>query len=138
MAVGVRCALQNKDKVHLVEEACTRASGYDAVLGGKIKVAFKKKDDPPNEILEEMGTSYLVDETVPSAFYCVFRHFDEPEKAILEAVNAGGDTDSIACITGALCGGWNGIEAFPVRWIEGLDGKDDVSNAAEMLFKMKV
>jgi len=40
---------------------------------------------------------------------------------MIEAVNAGGDTDSIACITGALCGARHGIGAFPERWIKGLE-----------------
>jgi ADP-ribosyl-[dinitrogen reductase] hydrolase len=62
-----------------------------------------------------------------SAFYCFSHYFDEPEKAIIEAaVNAGSDTDSIACITGAMCGARLGIDAFRERWIRGLDNREQV------------
>lgn len=137
VAVGVRCALLDCEDIIIVKEIVKRASRYEAVLGKKIGFAFGEKDEIPDKVFEDIGTSYLVDETVPSAFYCFFRHLEEPEDAILEAVNAGGDTDSIACITGALCGARHGIQSFPVGWIEGLSGKDNVSKAAEMIFNMK-
>jgi ADP-ribosylglycohydrolase len=82
-----------------------------------------------------LGTSYLVYETVPCAFYCISRHFDSSKKAIIEAVNAGGDTDSIACITGALCGAHHGVSAFPMKWIKGLENKEKIEHLAEMIFK---
>ena len=42
-------------------------------------------------------------------------------KAILSAVNMGGDTDTIASMAGAIAGAYRGIEAFPeeaVRLVE--------------------
>jgi ADP-ribosylglycohydrolase len=38
------------------------------------------------------------------------------EKAIIETVNAGGDTDTNGAICGALLGAVYGIESIPVRW----------------------
>ena len=73
-------------------------------------------------------------DTVPSAFYCFSRFFDEPEMAVIEAVNAGGDTDSIGCITGALCGALHGIDCFPKEWINGLENKEVVEDMAMMIY----
>ncbi len=138
VAVGVRCALMDMDCAAIINETCARTSHYNGMVAEKIKAAFRKKENEPDKVFEEIGTSYLVNETVPCAFYCFSRYFEQPEKAIIEAVNAGGDTDSIACITGALCGARRGVEAFPDRWIEGLENKEYVIDNAGMIFERVV
>lgn len=138
VAVGVRCALDGKERVEIIKESCVRASKYDESMGKKIGYAFDLRDEDADKVFSKLGTSYLVDETVPSAFYCFSRHFEDPEKAIIEAVNAGGDTDSIACITGALSGARHGIDAFPDRWIKGLENRDIVEHIAGKLFEKSV
>mgnify|MGYP001301478745 FL=1 len=37
------------------------------------------------------------------------------------AVNHAGDSDSTGAITGNLCGAALGMDALPVRWLEGLE-----------------
>jgi ADP-ribosyl-[dinitrogen reductase] hydrolase len=123
VAIAVRSALCEKDCIEIVKDAASRASKYDNVLAKKIELSFEKKDIEPDKAFEELGTSYMVYDTVPCAFYCFSRHFEAPEKAITEAVNAGGDTDSIACMTGSLCGALYGIEFFPEKWLKGLENK---------------
>ena len=135
VAVGVRCALDGTGLPEIIKKSCVRASKYDEVLGKKITSSFELRYEEPDEVFAELGTSYLVHETVPSAFYCFSRYFDEPEKAIIEAANAGGDTDSIACITGALCGARHGIGAFPERWIEGLEKLEFIEDVAGKLYE---
>ncbi len=135
VAIGVRCALLDMSCYDIIKEACSRASKYDTGLAKKIEFSFMKRDSEPDEVFAELGTSYLVYETVPCAFYCFSRHFENPERAVIEAVNAGGDTDSIACITGALCGALCGISSFPDRWINGLENKDMIERLAEVILK---
>nr|MBQ8253447.1 ADP-ribosylglycohydrolase family protein [Lachnospiraceae bacterium] len=50
-------------------------------------------------------------------------HSDSLEKAIICAVNEGGDTDVIGAATGSLAGAYYGYEAIPERWINALDPK---------------
>lgn len=135
VAIAVRCALDGMDIPEIIKETSARASNHDTGLGKNIELSFEKKYAKPEEVFAEFGTSYLVYETVPCAFYCFSRHFEEPEKAIIEAVNAGGDTDSIACITGALCGALHGIGSFPERWIKGLESKETIEHLAGMIFE---
>ncbi len=118
----------------MIKEISARTSNYDVEFAKKTELSFDMKDDDPDEVFHELGTSYLVYETVPSAFYCFSKYFEEPKHAIIEAVNAGGDTDSIACITGALCGARHGIDAFPERWINGLENKNMLEHVADMIF----
>ena len=138
VAIAVRCAVSGMDCHGIIREASQRASKYDAGLGEKIEISYMKRESEPDDAFAELGTSYLVNETVPSAFYCFSRHFDYPEKAITEAVNAGGDTDSIACITGALSGAVNGVEALPDRWVTGLCNREMVEHAAELILEKSI
>ncbi len=134
VAIGVRCALNNMECPEIIKETTARASKYDIDISKRIELSFERRDNEPSKAFAELGTSYLVYEVVPCAFYCFSRYFEEPEKAIIEAANAGGDADSIACITGALCGALHGV-AFPKRWTNGLENRELVENIAEMIFK---
>ena len=135
VATGVRCALNDMEISDIIQETCARASKYDAVLSRKIGQSFEKRDLEPDEMFAELGTSYLVYDTVPCAFYCFSRYPGSTEEAITGAVNAGGDTDSIACIAGALCGARHGIGSFPERWIKGLENKELIVHLAGIIFE---
>ncbi len=135
VAVGVRCAINEAECFEIVKETIARALKYDMELGRKIKLSCRLRIEEPGRVFAKLGTSYIVYETVPSAFYCFLRHFESPENAIIEAVNAGGDTDSIACITGALCGALHGIGSFPDKWIKGLENRENIEELACMIFK---
>ena len=45
------------------------------------------------------------------------------EKAILGAVNHGGDADTIAAITGSIVGARFGYDSIPKSWVKKLDSK---------------
>jgi ADP-ribosyl-[dinitrogen reductase] hydrolase len=134
-ATGVRCAIEDMECHDIIKEACLRALKYDCVLAEKIELSYNIMKKEPDQAFAQLGTSFLAIETVPCAFYCLLKHFDSPEKAIIEAVNAGGDTDSIACITGALCGALHGVSALPWRWIKGLENKDLIESLAEKIYE---
>ena len=74
-------------------------------------------------------------ETVPAALL-IFAHFPgDLEGAVAAALAAGGDTDSIASMVGALTGTALGVEAVPARWVEGLYRREEVESVAEELWK---
>jgi ADP-ribosylglycohydrolase len=62
-------------------------------------------------------------ETVPSALYILARHAQEPETAIIRAVNDTKDNDTIAAIVGAAVGALHGRRALPSQWVQGLLGR---------------
>ncbi len=66
--------------------------------------------------------AYLL-ETLPSVLYILMCHADDPEKAIVRAVNDTKDNDTVAAIVGAAVGALYGTAAYPKRWIEGLAGR---------------
>ncbi len=65
----------------------------------------------------ELGVGITAQEAVPMAIFCFLRHPDSYEKVIHEAIFIGGDTDTIACMAGAISGAFLGISAVPARWI---------------------
>lgn len=58
------------------------------------------------------------------------------EDAVVEAVNRGGDADTIGAITGGLAGAYYGYKAIPQRWISTLDEslKKDMDRLAEVAY----
>ena len=61
-------------------------------------------------LVEQVGTSVASAHAIPMAFALLAR--DPSPKALLDAANIGGDTDTIGAIAGAILGGLLGVEAF--------------------------
>ncbi len=60
-----------------------------------------------------VGTSLATQESVPAAFAVSAASPDDPWLACRIAASLGGDCDTIAAMTGAICGACHGVEAFP-------------------------
>lgn len=65
------------------------------------------------EAAERCGTTGFVVHTVSFATFCFLRHADDPMRALIEAIAAGGDTDSIGAILGAWLGARHGEAGLP-------------------------
>ncbi len=78
----------------------------------------------PDEALEVLGRRGNAIQTVGSAFYYVFRniamHALSFESCVVEAIQAGGDTDTRGAIVGAIMGTLVGVEGIPEHLIRGL------------------
>jgi ADP-ribosylglycohydrolase len=79
------------------------------------------------DVVELVGTSIATQESVPAAFAILALHPDEPWQACLTAASLGGDSDTIAAMTGAIAGACHGMDQWPqhavqtVREINNLD-----------------
>lgn len=62
---------------------------------------------------------------------------DTFEDAVIEAVNRGGDADTIGAITGGLAGAYYGYSNIPQRWVQHLDPKlrEELEQLAELAHK---
>ena len=72
-----------------------------------------------NSSLKPFSSNGHVINTLNNALYYV-QHAMSFEDSIIMAVNAGGDADTIAAITGSLAGALYGYDAIPQRWIDQL------------------
>ena len=52
--------------------------------------------------------------------------------AVVAAINLGGDTDTVACVAGALAGALYGVQAIPSRWTTYLNGNLDTPSGSPL------
>jgi len=85
-------------------------------LAHRMVVAFNSSHDA--ELLREAaGTSCYSLESIPFSIATFMRHPTDFRTAVLEAVNAGGDTDTNAAMVGAMVGANVGESGIPKTWI---------------------
>ncbi len=87
------------------------------------------------EVVFWLGNGVEAFNSVPAAIYCFLRHPFSFKEAIVEAVSLGGDTDTIASMTGALSGAWLGMESIPSEWVNKLENKDYIRDLALKLWE---
>lgn len=68
-------------------------------------------------ISDLVGTGVSMQEAVPAAFALAARWPADPWRACLAAAYLGGDSDTIAALTGAILGACCGVAAFPAKAI---------------------
>ena len=66
------------------------------------------------------GVSGYIYETVPVAIHAWLRHPRDFRSAVRAAVECGGDTDTVAAITGGIVASGTGPEGVPADWREGM------------------
>ncbi|XP_026164376.1 ADP-ribosylhydrolase ARH3 [Mastacembelus armatus] len=95
------------------------------------------------EVISELGNGIAALHSVPTAIFCVL-HCLQPreclpesyggvERTIAYSLALGGDTDTIACMAGAIAGAHYGISAIPQTWIKCCEGAEDADMSAERL-----
>ncbi|MGQ9630673.1 MAG: ADP-ribosylglycohydrolase family protein [bacterium] len=85
---------------------------------------------------EILGTSGYVVHTVATSFYAFLKTPENFEETLVETVNAGGDTDTLGAISGAISGAFNGVGKIPERWLKRVVGADQFARVARRLFEM--
>lgn len=86
-----------------------------------------KGEDPDILLPGEVRSGGYVLDTLGAALWCLERTggYDE---CVLAAVNLGSDTDTTACVAGALAGIKYGYDSIPREWIDQLRGKDIIES----------
>jgi ADP-ribosylglycohydrolase len=131
VAAGVALSLLGFAPVKVLEMAATLTERIDRDFARRLLVVEELLELDPAKALEEIGTSPMVGETVPAAFFCHLKL--EPEEALIAAASNGGDTDSIASIAGALAGASRGSGWIPERWLSHLEERERIERVARDL-----
>jgi hypothetical protein len=79
------------------------------------------RDRPVADIYALTGNGSFVMESLPAAIAAFVVNAEDPEGAILDAVNGGYDADTVGAMAGAFAGAYHGYSTFPKRWTEGLE-----------------
>jgi poly(ADP-ribose) glycohydrolase ARH3 len=90
------------------------------------------------EAAHALGNGVLAEEAVPLALFCFLRWAPDFVSVVRNTVLAGGDTDTIAAMSGALCGAMVGEARIPVTLLERIETGpkrgDYVASLADAVF----
>lgn len=89
--------------------------------------------DPDEENISYIGDGWCGDEALCIAIYCSLRYQNDFSKAIIAAVNHGGDSDSTGALTGNILGSWIGYSAIDSKWKDDLEVSDLILEIADDL-----
>ncbi|MES2465514.1 MAG: ADP-ribosylglycohydrolase family protein [Armatimonadota bacterium] len=67
------------------------------------------------------GAGWIAEEAFATGLLCFLLYPDEPVTALRRATVTSGDSDSIACLTGAFAGAYHGMAAWPAEWVERIE-----------------
>lgn len=81
--------------------------------------------EPASKIGLVYGLPCAVYHQFPAVYYLAARFQGDAERGTLAAVNAGGQNQARAILTGALCGAIGGFEAIPERFVSGLEKHEE-------------
>jgi len=81
----------------------------------------------------DLGGGWVAEEAVAGALYCFLRSPGDYRATVLHAANTDGDSDSLACIAGAISGAYNGLDAIPQEWRDGIERVGYLTDVADRL-----
>lgn len=87
----------------------------------------------PRRAAKAIGNDVRATHSVPLALWAFLTHPDNPVEVVRQCIRAGGDTDTIASMAGALAGARHGCSAWPSNWIGRLEGSRRLHELADRL-----
>ena len=94
-------------------------------------------------LLRFPGNGIAALHSVPTAIFCVLHclqpreslppHYGGLERTMAYSLALGGDTDTIACMAGAIAGAHYGIEVIPEAWMKCCEGAKEAEVTAQRL-----
>src|SRR3989338_4573089 len=95
------------------------------------------RDTTADEAHAHLGSSSAVYQSYPFSLFMLQKNFDSPLQGLIETVNYGGDCDTTGAIFGALAGARHGSAWLPSAWLDVLQGKERIVNAAHDIYALK-
>ncbi|SFF88445.1 ADP-ribosylglycohydrolase [Actinacidiphila alni] len=101
--------------------------GWDecAEVLDRIEEALRAPDREADPCLAT-GAGWIAEEAFATGLLCFLLFPDEPVTALRRAAYSSGDSDSIACLTGAFAGAYLGAGAWPREWAERIEYGDEL------------
>jgi ADP-ribosylglycohydrolase len=122
---------ENKSLQDIITRAVQEVDQYyaerDTLLGVSLLEVVKYEED------FIQSTGYVV-HSLGASLWSIW-NTGSYKKAVLTAVNLGGDTDTIGAITGSLAGLYYGFDNIPVKWLGYLKNKDLISRICHSFYE---
>lgn len=103
------------------------ARGWDECLEilGRLQQAVRTVS-PESDPCLATGEGWIAEEALATGLLCFLLFPDQPVTALRRAACTAGDSDSIACLTGAFAGAWLGADAWPADWAGRIEYREDL------------
>ncbi|WP_227025456.1 ADP-ribosylglycohydrolase family protein [Streptomyces tsukubensis] len=103
------------------------ARGWDECLDALDRVRAALRDpSPETDPCEATGEGWIAEEALATALLCFLLFPQEPLNVLRRAACTKGDSDSIACLAGALAGAHLGADAWPAPWVDRIEHRDEL------------
>lgn len=104
------------------------ARGWDECLAAldRLDTALASPDDGEDPCLRT-GEGWIAEQALATALLCALWHAQNPIDALARAATTSGDSDSIACLTGAFLGAARGMAAWPSSWAARIEYADQLA-----------
>jgi ADP-ribosylglycohydrolase len=101
------------------------AHGWDECLAvlERLETALRRADRQSDPCLAT-GGGWIAEEALATSLLCFLLFVDDPLAALRRAALTSGDSDTLACLTGAFAGAYHGLAAWPTAWIERLEYRE--------------
>lgn len=132
---GITLLAAVQESMVAMKECFPTAKYLDTLLNlmkKAIDLSAKEIDDV--DAIRELGEGWVAEETLAIAIYCSLKYSNSFDKAIIAAVNHGGDSDSTGAVTGSIMGAYLGLRSIPKKYIEHLELKDTILEIADDLY----
>jgi ADP-ribosylglycohydrolase len=98
------------------------ARGWDECLAVLDRLDHAVRNASPEEDpCLATGAGWIAEEALATGLLCFLQFPEEPLAALRRAACSSGDSDSIACLTGAFAGAHLGADAWPVEWADRIE-----------------
>jgi ADP-ribosylglycohydrolase len=92
-------------------------------------VAFGDREVDPCQLT---GEGWIAEEAFATGLLCFLLFPDDPVAAVRRAALTSGDSDSIACLTGAFAGAYHGLAAWPEDWVARIEYRERLARLGEL------
>ena len=138
VALAVKSDPRDFDPHDFVEKLKGIPHELSPVYQKKLEKIETYLDSPPpvDRIIRELGVNVTAPDSVPIAIYNFLNNSSNFYEVLHSSISCGGDTDTIACMSGAIAGALLGTRDIPKNWIDIIEDVDVFRSLAGELYEI--
>jgi len=135
VALATALALEKRTPAEMLEAIEAECAPRSRDLAAALRKVPKLLDADPAHALSAagLGESWVAEELVACALWCLTRHPGDYRAAVLAAANTDGDSDTLACVVGGIAGALHGVGAIPRAWRDGVENEQALVDVGQRL-----